>query len=120
MRAVAIVNRLLRPVRVSLAPGASVVHLALQGISRGRGEDADDDQMRTEAGTILPGTPLVGAGADLMTSRASGRRRALGPSGPLDRPSLLMLDYLETPEGDRKSTRLNSSHYALSRMPSSA
>lgn len=31
-----------------------------------------------------------------MTSRASGRRRDPGPSGPLDRPSLLMLDYLET------------------------
>jgi hypothetical protein len=31
-----------------------------------------------------------------MASRASGRRRDPGPSGPPDRPSLLMLDYLET------------------------
>ena len=29
-------------------------------------------------------------------------------------------DWAVTADGDRKSTRLNSSHYALSRMPSSA
>ena len=31
-----------------------------------------------------------------------------------------VLEGLRSPERDRKSTRLNSSHYALSRMPSSA
>ena len=47
----------------------------------------------------------------------------IGPSGSCKSTLLRCMNLLETPssgEIDRKSTRLNSSHVALSRMPSSA
>ena len=44
----------------------------------------------------------------------------LGPSGCGKTTLLRMIAGLESPERDRKSTRLNSSHRPLSRMPSSA
>ena len=45
----------------------------------------------------------------------------LGPSGCGKTTTLRLIGGFETPDiGDRKSTRLNSSHNVASRMPSSA
>src|SRR3546814_4073026 len=40
--------------------------------------------------------------------------------GQQDKPNIDAIDMLNAGEEDRKSTRLNSSHYCASRMPSSA
>src|ERR1043166_4460921 len=44
----------------------------------------------------------------------------LGPGGAAMEPDLSSITFLEERKGDRKSTRLNSSHVSESRMPSSA
>ena len=56
---------------------------------------------------------------------AEGVRSMAGVPGRFERveagqPFLVAVDYAHTDDADRKSTRLNSSHYGLSRMPSSA
>ena len=43
-----------------------------------------------------------------------------GQSKDIKKSKIYWMDYLENEGGDRKSTRLNSSHIPLSRMPSSA
>ena len=44
----------------------------------------------------------------------------LGPNGAGKTTTLEMMEALRPIDEDRKSTRLNSSHVALTRMPSSA
>ena len=44
----------------------------------------------------------------------------MGPSGSGKSTLMNIIGCLDTPTGDRKSTRLNSSHTMTSRMPSSA
>ena len=44
----------------------------------------------------------------------------IGVLNPCDKPSDYALENEETRDIDRKSTRLNSSHSSVSRMPSSA
>ena len=56
---------------------------------------------------------LVGDLADSVTVLDFGQRIAAGPPGAVLRDPRVI-------EADRKSTRLNSSHVSLSRMPSSA
>ena len=58
------------------------------------------------------------AGLDAEEARWLCEAEALQIWRPLGMVS--MLDYLERVLGDRKSTRLNSSHEWISRMPSSA
>ena len=48
------------------------------------------------------------------------RRRTARGAGRAVRPGYVGVLAAEAPKGDRKSTRLNSSHLDLSRMPSSA
>ena len=60
---------------------------------------------------------------DEVAASAGGHRRVGYPGGPVTSPS--HQNHWPAADGhgdqpDRKSTRLNSSHYGLSRMPSSA
>ena len=63
---------------------------------------------------------------DLRTDPHENRNQYGNPAyteviGAMKREMLeLRRQYKDTDEGDRKSTRLNSSHLKLSRMPSSA
>ena len=69
---------------------------------------------------------LSGAVAkNLLTERIDllkpiGRKRRTGSKAMTDTDMKYIRLYLEKTYGDRKSTRLNSSHSAKSRMPSSA
>ena len=62
---------------------------------------------------------FVGDGEELMDYlNARGR---FAPPAHAPRPGLILLDLkMPRKDGDRKSTRLNSSHSSVSRMPSSA
>ena len=87
--------------------------------------------MNSKSNTSLPIVSLVGEDEGAMRSLASTACReagvrlfvmrvADGPTAPLERDSLVRLWQRESFLTDRKSTRLNSSHLKLSRMPSSA
>ena len=61
------------------------------------------------------------------TAKASGKKRAFKPTpgleagrGPNPKRVRIILQKLQEAYPDRKSTRLNSSHFQVSRMPSSA
>ena len=92
----------------------------LPGEGRQIGHDALTHQAEDPANTIVSVKRFMGRGlADL------GRRDTL-PYHFIDQPGMLALGTVQGPKSpvevsaDRKSTRLNSSHVALSRMPSSA
>ena len=70
-----------------------------------------------------PGRALVGSVRDAVGT--SEQVRAQPALTSLPAPGLLLVNartgpWLVRPDGDRKSTRLNSSHLTQSRMPSSA
>ena len=70
------------------------------------------------AAAILGGIAGV-AGARTITSLMHGFGKAISPSYALGSAARVSAGYRDW-ETDRKSTRLNSSHSAKSRMPSSA
>ena len=83
-----------------------------------------EDRLRRIGGSVLAGL-LGGAfllGIVLSTNLGGARRWLLRESNPAIRSlTVLPLENLSgDPTQDRKSTRLNSSHLKLSRMPSSA
>ena len=92
--------------RVALVPDA-VAKLRPAGIEvlveRGAGQGAWlTDAAYADAGATIVGNAELFASADVILT--------------VTKPSTAMMDQL----GDRKSTRLNSSHMVQSRMPSSA
>ena len=99
----------------------------LHGVAHGlRLGDADDWSSHLACSalhkvTAPPGWPQP---ARLREAQQAGAARLLALEHRLLRPRRLLLltgwDWAEPFLGDRKSTRLNSSHVALSRMPSSA
>ena len=57
----------------------------------------------------------------ISSAGMGSRRNGLGVVPPLEKDSIAFVEYCRSiGAGDRKSTRLNSSHEWISRMPSSA
>ena len=79
----------------------------------------EEDQLRQSLHDLLLATPDR---VELARKALSWVIRLVGAEGGLiaDAHRLLAVEGLEGDEADRKSTRLNSSHYSRSRMPSSA
>ena len=105
------------PSDAEVAAALATIRHRVQRLQERRGlEPADDatgpaDRLADES-PVLAG--IVGAsvqGRVALGSRAGARVRRLGDER--DTPAV-------TSRGDRKSTRLNSSHWHVSRMPSSA
>src|ERR1043165_8073884 len=78
----------------------------------GGAPEANEKKLRADAGKAIKAVCVVHNETSTgVVSRIAEVRKAIEASG---HPALFMVDT------DRKSTRLNSSHVALSRMPSSA
>ena len=82
-----------------------------------------EDAVREREGRAAPlPAPNAGDGDDRATDTGRGSGRSGDSTTALRPPGLLELEQLSSEylSTDRKSTRLNSSHIPLSRMPSSA
>ena len=105
-----------------LHPGATLEVLSLSGDARREAYDAGRVQLVLDEAADVPGRPRWTVRRPLVWAVGQGVDVAADPlpvvlfSGPCTWRSSL----LEALEQDRKSTRQNSSHNALSRMPSSA
>src|SRR3546814_8607719 len=90
---------------------------------RQTGQDAG--QMRGRDGVVRVGAELFGgefpvAGDDPLLHTRDGFGAGLGTVEHVVHVELRLAQIGVQIRGDRKSTRLNSSHYCASRMPSSA
>ena len=80
--------------------------------------DRQQDTMRDDS--AIERTPEPGDATAIDTDTTTAPATKTPPPAPGKRGSRAMPSFARVASGDRKSTRLNSSHSTLSRMPSSA
>ena len=86
-------------------------------------EENFDPVARTRANYYTPGSPVQFVCVELLKGEVSGDHAVCLTFKNISRVTLTALEIhfkCKGVDGDRKSTRLNSSHYQQSRMPSSA